>query len=234
MDSHLWFQQLHKALRDHRVPTRYASRFKEELWFHYLDMAERDEMNGFKETESHIFERLGSPETLAAQAAQVPRSTWVGRHPWLTFVVGAPLITLCLLFTTFLFVPFSGGTASEPDSWHGLSMLLLGPIQVIASATTASFLMCRGVRKSSRSPWWGVASCGLVALICSTTVIHWLPSPSVTGTGTIQVGLGLPVSNIWHQTLVPLVIGFVYAIKNLPPRKPQRNEIASIRVPTAA
>lgn len=151
MDRHLWFQQLHKALQEHRVPTRYARRLKEELWLHYLEMAERDEMNGFTETESHIFERLGSPESLAALAGQVPRSTWAGRHPWLAFVADAPLVTLCLLFTTFLLIPFSGGTASESDSWQGLSMLLLGPIQVIVSAIIASLLMCRGVRRSSRS-----------------------------------------------------------------------------------
>lgn len=225
MDSHLWFQQLHKALQEHRVPTKYASRFKEELWLHYLEMAERDEVNGFTETESHIFERLGSPESLAAQAAQVPRSTWAGRHPWLAFVVGAPVIALGLVFGTFMVIPFGEGTSVALGSWFGPLMIALGPLQVIASVIIACLLMLRMVRRSGRSPWWGVASCGLIAIVCATIVIKWEPPNPIPGSGMIMIGLA-PVAETWYQMLVPIVIGFVYASWNLPTRKPQSNDMS--------
>ncbi len=63
MDSHQWFQQLRNALHDQGVPFMYANRLMDELWHHYLETKEQEEMNGFVETKKSITERLGSPES---------------------------------------------------------------------------------------------------------------------------------------------------------------------------
>jgi hypothetical protein len=188
-------------------------------------MAERDEMNGFTETESHIFERLGSPESLAALAGQVPRSTWAGRHPWLAFVAGAPAVALGIIVVTFMITPFGEGTSLALGSWFGPLMIALGPLQVIASVIIACLMILRMVRRSGRGPCWGVASCGLIAVVCATTVIQWEPSNPSPGTGMIMIGL-VPFAATWFQTLVPVVIGIVYAAWNVPSRKPQDKEMS--------
>jgi len=45
MDRPLWFQRLRDALRARRVAPCYAERFMAELWCHYLEMKENDQMN---------------------------------------------------------------------------------------------------------------------------------------------------------------------------------------------
>ena len=104
-------------------------------------------------------------------------------------------------------------------------MMLLGPIQVIVSAIVACVFVCRRVRRTGLSPWWGIAGCGLVALLCATTVILWAPPPAAPCTGTMLRGLGLPVSSIWNQILVPVVIGIAFAINN---RRPHMSRCAGL------
>jgi hypothetical protein len=240
MECHLWFQQLRKALREQRVPKRYANRLVDELWFHYLEMKEQDEMNGFSIQDNGGVERLGSPEKLAIQAAQVPLATWSGRHPWLAFIIGAPAITLGLtivsvLVTAFALIPFAEGKTLATDPWMGPLMFVLGFVQVVVPSIIACFLVCRLVRRSVRSPWWGVVSCGLVAVLCSTMYVHWAPAASIPGTGRMSMGFVFwPISTTWLQATVPLVIGIVFAIKNNSPSKPQAHESSTLTVRAAA
>lgn len=240
MDCHLWFQQLRDALRKQRVPKRYANRLIDELWFHYLEMKEQDEMNGFSIEDNGGVERLGSPETLAIQAAQVPRATWAGRHPWLAFIIGAPAITLGLTIG-LLFVIFNILTlfvevitlASAP--WLEPLMMVLNFVQVVVPATIACFLVCRLVSRSVRSPWWGVVSCGVVAVLCSMMHVHWAPAATIPGTGMLSIGiLAWPTPTTLLHATVPLVIGVVFAIKNFSPRKPQSHKSAPVAVRAAA
>ncbi len=96
----------------------------DELWLHYLETKERDEMNGFIGTDRNLDERLGSPEYLAGQAAHITRATWVGRHPWLTFLLGTQMMTIGLIITSlllsaFLLLPFVQGKTIESDPWMG-------------------------------------------------------------------------------------------------------------------
>lgn len=239
MDGHPWFLQLRKALKDRRVPARYANRLVEELWLHYIEMKEQEEMNGFIKDENSFVARLGSPEHLAAQAASLPKATWSGRHPWLAFVVGAPVLTLCLVIVCLLTVvfgllPFAEGRTLASDPWMGPVMMVLGPLQVIIPSSIACIIMFRLVRRSVRSPWWAVGSCALITLLCMVIFIQWAPPVSKPGSGMMSVGFGLPIVRTWFQAIVPLLIGIVYAIKNIPQRKSPVMDNPSVSVRAAA
>lgn len=239
MDSHLWFQQLRKALRDQRVPTCYANRLIDELWLHYLETKERDDMNGFIGTDRNLDERLGSPEYLAGQAAQITRATWVGRHPWLTFLLGTQMMTIGLIITSlllsaFLLLPFVQGKTIESDPWMGPLMQILGPAQVILPAALGCILMLRLVRRSYCSPWWGVLSCGVIAVLCLLTRINWSAPNSIPGSGRLSLGFGTPVLETELQAMIPIVIGLIYAWRNLPPRRQLVEESSSHSTRAAA
>ena len=232
MDYHPWFQRLRKELRKQHVPTRYANRLLNELWFHYLEMKEEEKMNGFIANEASEFERLGSPEKLAEQAAMVPRATWSGRHPWLAFILGAPAITFGLILVSvlaavFVLVPFAEGKTLASDPWLGPLMTALGPMQVIVPSIIGCILVCRWVDRSVRSPWWGVVSCGLVAVLCTMTFVHWVPDNATPGTGKMSMYIGPPIVAICYQAIVPLTIGVVFAIRNLLPSRLQSQKTST-------
>ena len=139
MEDHQWFLQLRRAMREQRVPIMYANRLIEELWLHYLEMKERDEMKGLFGTDSNLSERLGSPDTLAVQASSFRRRTWVGRHPWLTFLFGSQLVAfglilLSVLMSAFVLLPLIKGRTTQSDPWLEPAMLALGHLQVIVPA----------------------------------------------------------------------------------------------------
>ncbi len=239
MDSHLWFQQLRDALNNEGVPKRYADRLVKELWHHYLEMKDQDAMNGFSNNDNDGVERLGSPEILAAYAARVPQRTWSGRHPWLAFVFGAPmlavgLILLSVLLAIFALLPFAEGKTLATDPWLAPVMSVLGPIQVIVPALLACLLLFRSVGRSVRSPWWGIAGCGLIALLCAMTSIQWAPAVSIPGTGRMSVGFSVPFASTWFQAIAPLIAGTIYALKEIPPRRPQQPLAEATQLRSAA
>ncbi len=240
MDSHPWFQQRSDALKKAGVNKKYSDRLMSELWFHYIEMKEQKEMsNGMHSNTSDDLERLGSPEILAMQAASVRNSTWTGRHPWLAFVFGAPATALgSILLTVFLsaliFIPIAQGKTLESSPWMGTVLTVLGPMQVILPATVVCLLLCRAVSRSHHSTWWGLAGCGLIALLCGAANIHWTPAVSIPGTGQLSMGLGFPFTTTWFQTLAPIVIGSVYAFRNLPSRRPPQDTEPSIHLKSAA
>jgi len=240
MDSHPWFQQLRDALKKAGVNKKYSDRLISECWLHYLEMKEQKEMsNGMYTNTSDALERLGSPEVLAMQAAGVPNSTWTGRHPWLAFVFGAPAtalgsILLSVFLSALILIPFAQGKTLESAPWMGTVLTVLGPLQVILPATIVCLLLCRAVSRSHRSIGWGLAGCGLIALLCGAANVHWSPAVSVPGTGKLSMGLGFPFTTTWFQTLAPLVIGSVYAFRNLPLRRPPQNTESSIPSKSAA
>lgn len=236
MDSHQWFQQLRNALHEERVPAAYANRIMDELWLHYLETKEREVMNGFSGTESNIVDRLGSPQHIAAQAAQVPLATWTGRHPWLTFIFGPPLFTIGMMIVFVVVVmPFAAGKSLMSHPWLIPLMSAMGPVQVVAASVVASFFMLRLVGRSSRSPWWGVLSCGLIALLCAVAFIDWAPPAANIDTTKLTMGMGvLPPANRLLQSILPLTIGIIYAIRNRPRRQMPVEDAHSIPMQSAA
>lgn len=225
MESPLWFQQLHKAMREQRVPIAYANRLFDELWLHYLEMKESDEMNGFTDTDNQLSERLGHPETLAIHAARVGQTTWVSRHPWLTFLLGTQLVTFvfilaCVCLSALTLLPFVKGSTTQTDPWLEPALYALGPLQVILPAILGCLLMLRLVRKSYCHPWWGVISSGLISILCMVTYITWTAPTNTPLSGKLSLGLGTPSLTSMAQALFPMIIGAIYAWRSLPPRQP--------------
>jgi hypothetical protein len=239
MDFHQWQQQLREALRRERVSQSYAQRFIEELTDHYQDLQEAETMDGKPVNEEAWNERLGTPSELASQAAEVPHTTWAGRHPWLGFVILAPaltaaLVVLSVVVLALMIVPFAAGKTLQTDPWLSPVMLVLGPLHVIIPALIASILICRSVDRSGRTAWWGIAGCGLIAILCAMTIVRWA-APAVTpGTGSLSVGFGFPFGVFWLQSLVPISIGLIYAAMRLRRRRPNKNHETSPPVRAAA
>lgn len=240
MDSHPWFQQLRDALKKAGVNKKYSDRLISELWFHYLEMKEQNAMsNGLHSKTNDELERLGSPEILAMQAASVRSSTWAGRHPCLAYALGAPAtalgsILLTVFLTALILIPFAQGQTLDSAPWMGPVLTVLGPAQVILPATIVCLLLCRSVSRSNHSVWWGLAGCGLIALLCGAANINWTPAVSVPGTGKLSMGLGFPFATTWFQTLAPIVVGSVFAMRNLPSRNPPQNTEHSVPLKSAA
>lgn len=240
MDSHSWFQQLRDALKKAGVNRSYSDRLISELWSHYLEIKEQNEMsNGMQHGTSDLVERLGSPDVLALQAASVRSSTWAGRHPWLAFVLGAPAtalvaILLGVILSALTLIPLAQGKTLETAPWMGPVMPVLGPVQVILPATIVCLLLCRSVNRSQLGVRWALAGCGLIAFLCGAANIHWVPAVSVPGSGQLSMGLSFPFAGTWYQTLAPLLVGAIYALRNLPSRTTPEDSAPPMRIKSAA
>ena len=238
MEFHQWQQQLREALRSQRVSHSYSERLLDELESHYYDMQEAGHMHEAINSGA-ILDRLGDPKALASQAAVVPYPTWTGRHPWLGIIFGAPMVALVttLLLSVLValaLIPVASGRTLQTDPWLGPLMAVLGPLQVMAPGLFASLLVCRSTDRSGRSPRWGIAACGLIALFCALSVVKWSPAVIAPGTGSLSLGMAFPIGATWYQAIVPTLVGVFYWVRSSRPQRPTSGGTTATQVPAAA
>lgn len=216
MDTSQWRSQLASELRARKLPRSYVRRFLREIHEHVLDLQEA-EMSQCMEAESKmdLSERLGTPEQLADQAAAtMVYRTWPGRHPWLAFLVGPPVlfvlgVTVCTLLMIGVASLFEGQTVKTMPSlasicyWAGWITAFVPPIAV-------SLLLCRTVYLSGRRRRWALAACSMVALLAGCLAVACVPPQTAPGTGILSIGFG--VGSTWHfdQAIAPLMIGLLF------------------------
>jgi hypothetical protein len=232
MDRPLWFQQLRDALRARRVAPYYAERFMDELWYHYLEMKENDQMNGSLEDDKILLARLGKPEILAAQAELVQYSNWLGRHPWLAFFYGPTAIFLGLLIAMTLFsvgciIPLTKGETIFSQPWSLFPYSFLGHLQLMSIAVMESIFLCYLLHKSNRGLAWWALSCGVISILCCMANLRYHVFAFEPFNVVLDVGFSIPwywFSTAWFaqrlpRTLVPIGI---FAIGVVLSRKPPR------------
>ena len=149
----------------------------------------------------------GSPESPAYR-------TWAGRHPWVAFVLGAPLLfvgslVLCTLLVICGAAALAGKTVQtnptlvQAFAWVGLSIAYVSP-------GMAAFALCWLVHRSGRRRFWALASCALLALLAGCLMVSCQVPQTTPGTGKLVIGFG--VGGVWHvsQALVPLLVGCTF------------------------
>jgi hypothetical protein len=207
----------------------------DELWCHYLEMKENDQMNEQLEEDKFLLERLGKPEILAARAEKVQYSTWLGRHPWLAFLAGPAVLFLGLLsLMTLLSVgcifPLVRGETILSKTWSQFSTSVLGNLQLLSVIIIESILLCYLLHKSHRRLAWWVLSCGVISILYCIANLRYYIYSFEPFNGLFEVGFSVPwnrFSTTWFaqrlpRALIPIgifVLGSVLSQK--PPVLPQ-------------
>lgn len=219
MDTSQWRSQLASELRARKLPRSYVRRFLREIHEHVLDLQEA-EMSQCMEAESKmdLSERLGTPEQLAEQAAAtMTYRTWSGRHPWLAFLAGPPVLfvlgvaacTLLVVGVASFFDYFRGQTIETMPAmvslcyWASWTITRVPPIVV-------SLLLCRMAYVSGRRRRWALLACSVVALLAGGLAVACVPPQTVAGTGVLRIGFGLGGAWFFDQAIVPLMIGLLF------------------------
>ena len=216
MDLHQWRSRLVSEMRVRKVPPSYARRLLGELQDHIVDLQEA-EMHYGKEAENAIdySERLGDPKRLAEQAAAAEvYPTWPGRHPWLAFVGGTPVLFLLsvagLVLLLIGMASLVEGQTVETNPVLRQACAWASWVIAFVPGIVASLLVCRMVGASGRRRGWAMAACSLVALMAGCLMVSCTPPQSEPGTGNLSIGFGIGAAWQVGQAIAPLVIGVVF------------------------
>ena len=216
MDWNQWQSQLASELKARKLPPPYVKRFLREVQDHILDLQEA-EMSQCTEAERNVdlLEKLGSPKLLADQAAAASLyQTWAGRHPWLAFLAGAPIlfvlgVTICTLLVVGLALLLEGQTVQTMPALESICYWAGWAIAVVPSIA-ASLLLCRMVYASGRKRVWALGACAMVALLAGGTIVDCMPPRTDPGTGCLRIGLALGGAWCFAQAIAPLLIGLAF------------------------
>lgn len=215
MDFHQWQQLLLKELQSLQVPHDSVNRLIDEISNHYLDMQEAAMMNSEPSQSPDILKMMGDPKTIAQAAAWLPRLSWAARHPWLSYLVLPPLMSIAVLamlivVDVFLLVPAFRGRTQQTDPWLASACLILGPLHVIVATSLIALWACRSVAFSGRSKLWAATACIIVAALGAYKSVHFAPPTAGPGTGRLSLGFAFPLPVLWYQAVAPLFIGSTF------------------------
>lgn len=232
MEFHQWHQQLRKELKLQRVPEVYANRLMEELCNHYLDIQEEAMNHSTTPSDNNVIKIMGDPKSIALAAAQLSKRSWVARHPWLSYLILPPVMSLAvlaLLLTAevLLLAPILKGRTLQSDPWITSACMVFGPLQVMIATSVIAIWACRSVARNGRSKIWGVTASLALAVLGAYTSVIFAPPLTGPGSGNLSLGLSFPFPVSWYQALAPiLVAGIFYVIR---PKHPisSRNDISN-------
>ena len=193
-------------------------------------------MNESKVAESslQIPEQAGSPVHLSAPDTTATYAHWYGRHPWLAFIVGPPLLFLtftalnCFMFLLFLYFAADGRTVETSPL---IMQTVFWASQTIAfvPALGSALLLCWMVNRSGRRRVWALAACGIIALLASCWSVSCTLPQTEPGTGKFMVCFAASPrfweSDFWYpsQAVVPLIIGALFTFSGPTPKGPAPN-----------
>jgi hypothetical protein len=154
------------------VAARYIHKALRELADHREDLTTEGLEQGLTLAEAQLLaaRKLGNPETLAdAFVKQMQDSTWVGRHPLVSFCV-LPLAAVVAWWAAFVVVAGWGTGALQWSANRTLPQpnwqLLQDAVEwcPIAAAAVLPFLFCWVARRSFRGFKWAFVACGILSL----------------------------------------------------------------------
>ncbi len=236
MKNQRWLDALRAELIKQGLPKRYIRRLMKELADHTLDLMEEQEMDDRKNDCAAMENHLGKPQELAeAAVANYRAAKFVGRHPWLTFLV-APVPVMVLTWIGFVLIgggllnalPSILGDAYDVEGKAASEWLPLLIWMVRAFDYTLRFVpsaavvvvFCYLVRRSGRSFRWALAACGLVAVL-SAGVQTQLTLSDVPGESAYRVAFGLPLGlsipsmTTIVQFAIPLAIALILGLRHV-------------------
>jgi hypothetical protein len=214
MEPKRYWDQLRSELRRRSLPPTYVARLLGELQDHWHDFQEEHVMATGTDAARlvAIEDQLGACRDVAGMAAEQYRSrTFLGRHPWLTFVVGP--VPLWLLATVgYLLILIAVGSMVEGKTIHTHPALVQGFVWVCYGlaylpAAGAAALLCWAARRTGRSWRWYVPACGMIAAVVSLLFVR-CTAPATPGGGQLMLGwnFSFPPAVQVGQALVPLSI----------------------------
>ena len=175
-----WHNRLREELSKRSLPPAYSARLLDELADHISDLQQE---NLSMDAQTNAEDKLGSPESLAATAEkEYRRRTFAGRHPFLTFVVGAistafvtwfVIVLICAECKSFV-TPLTPITHHAPSTieWVAAygSMYVAAYLPYILTAAFFSYVARRAGR-----PGWGMVACALVAYFAFVNIYEVYP-----------------------------------------------------------
>ncbi len=178
--------------------------------------------------------REEKPTHTCTQETSKKHSYWYGRHPWLAFIFGSPLLFLifiagnCFIFYLFLSFAAEGRTVETSPL---IMQMVLWASQTIAfvPAIGAALLLCWMVKRSGRRRLWALAACGIIALLASCWSVSCTLPQTEPGTGKFMVCFAASPrfweSDFWYpsQAVVPLIIGALFTFSGPSPKGPAPN-----------
>ena len=176
-----------------------------------------------------LSEREENPTHTCTQDTSNKYSHWYGRYPWLTFIVGSPLLfltfTVVNCFVFYLFLSFvAEGRTVETSPLIMRTVFWASQTIAFVPAISAALLLCWMVNRSHRRRLWALAACGIIAVLASCFSVSCTLPQTEPGTGKLMVcfaaGLRFWQSDFWHpsQAVAPLIIGilFTFVGRNAP------------------
>ena len=231
MDSRQWREALRVDLRRQNLPAAYIDRLVEELSDHLLDIqTENSSMDAHS-----ALACLGSPNNISAAAGQeFRRRTFVGRHPWLTFVASpflvAPLAFVLFALSLTVLLSLVGGALELAGRRFTDNPLEDSILFAIAQAynllmrfapfVIAAWFYCR-LAKSSGRDRWAIAACGILGLVAGLLVSRVTPATDKFYPSSWIIGLGYPPHlHQLFQVLAPLAISAWFLLRLRRPTAP--------------
>ena len=173
--------------------------------------------------------REEKPTHTCTQETSKKHSYWYGRHPWLAFIFGSPLLFLIFIagncFVFYLFLSFAAeGRTVETSPLIMQTVLWASQTIAFVPAIGAALLLCWMVKRSGRRRLWALAACGIVAVLASCFSVSCTLPQTEPGTGKLMVCFAASPhfwqSDFWHpsQAVAPLIIGilFTFVGRNTP------------------
>jgi hypothetical protein len=203
MDSQQWHEALRRDLRRQNLPAAYIDRLVEELSDHLLDTQTEN-----RSMDAHDAPAcLGSTNTIAAAAShEFRRGTFVGRHPWLMFVI-SPLLIAPLAFALFAlllsYVLYIVGSVLDPagfpdnalaDSALHATAQGFNLLARFVPYIVAAWFYCRLAKRNGRDHW-AIAACTILALIAGSIVSEVTSATTKYCPNNWIVGLGYPAAS---------------------------------------
>ena len=179
--------------------------------------------------------REEKPTHTCTQATSKKHSYWYGRHPWLAFIFGSPLLFLIFIagncFVFYLFLSFAAeGRTVETSPLIMQTVFWASRTIAFVPALGAALLLCWMVNRSGRRRLWALAACGIVALLASCFSVSCTLPQTEPGTGKLMVCFAASPrfwqSDFWHpsQAVAPLIIGVLFAfVGRNTPTDPNQN-----------
>jgi hypothetical protein len=227
-----WSESLRAELAAEGIPRRYIDRLMDELADHETDLMEEKTMNACATQSDTVDRRLGQPRELAqAAAVNYRKARFVGRHPWLTFLV-TPLPVLILTWIALGYVTmglYEGLPLLLGDAYRVEGKMLSQWPRVLVWGVyvfdcmlkfvlpaAVVLMFCHLARWSGRTARWAILAGGLVAVFASgvQTALESPATPGQQGRYTVGFGLSLsphlPELAYVAQFAVPLCIGLAF------------------------
>ena len=182
-------------------------------------------------------EREAKPTHMSAQDTTTPYPRWYGRHPWLAFIFGSPLLFLIFIagncFVFYLFLSFAAeGRTVETSPLIMQTVLWASQTIAFVPAIGAALLLCWMVKRSGRRRVWALAACGIIALLASCWSVSCTLPQTEPGTGKFMVCFAASPrfwdSDFWYpsQAVAPLIIGLLFAfVGRSTPKGPNQNAV---------